>query len=597
MIFSALVIAVVAALAYIWASRGFFSALIHMVCTIIAGAIAFALWEPVAYLIIGSDTSKDGWLTDLAWGAALGLPFAIALAVLRLGIDALLGKNVDLDGATNLIGGGVCGAVSGTITAGIFVISLSSLRMQTTIMGYEPFTFDNNGSLVRSSGLIYPADRLTAWFYSTLSDSTFRTDNNLATWRPNLADEGALLRINHDEGKSKNVIKPDAFKVLGRYTLEAGQDTFNDTFSPKKYSYTYTDGTQALPSQSVIEGYVIAFQPAANEKSGRVIVGNGQLRLVVRKPDGETMGVQPIAVISEANFEDPKSKSGPPLGRWLFDGQKVFIATFNQRNTAPMAFEFPVPKGSEPLALYVKGNRVVLNGEEGAPKIGTFATYRSISERDAAIANRSITPSTAAEELDTSTAVKVNPARWSGEVPMRVSDAIPYNIVLQKDDVGGLEIGGSGRNLHIISGEAKFLNERLSAVRGADPNLQVRRLGADEDIAIVHVVVDGKNTQFGFLSDAAANIDRDKAPLIVDETGQRYACYGYVYQSPTETHITYTPQAAISSLSGLPTITKSQPNDKMTLLFRTGKNVKIKYFVVGGKVVAEFDKPYDVKKQ
>ena len=47
MILSVVVSLIVLLIAYWWASQGLFDAFIHFVCVVIAGALAFAFWEPV----------------------------------------------------------------------------------------------------------------------------------------------------------------------------------------------------------------------------------------------------------------------------------------------------------------------------------------------------------------------------------------------------------------------------------------------------------------------------------------------------------------------------------------------------------------------
>ena len=63
MIMSLIALGVVAGLGYLWATRGFFSALLNLICVVIAGAVAFGLWEPVAFLILasveGAQDSRD----------------------------------------------------------------------------------------------------------------------------------------------------------------------------------------------------------------------------------------------------------------------------------------------------------------------------------------------------------------------------------------------------------------------------------------------------------------------------------------------------------------------------------------------------------
>jgi len=156
MILSLVVILLIGIIAYVWASRGFFSSLVHMICVLVAGAVAFGLWEPIAYAILSAE--PKGWIVDMTWGISLAVPFAVTLAVLRLGIDSILPANADLDPATNLIGGGICGAVAGIVSVGVLVMAISFLRLPSSVGGHEAIGFDPGGSVKRESSLLFPAD-------------------------------------------------------------------------------------------------------------------------------------------------------------------------------------------------------------------------------------------------------------------------------------------------------------------------------------------------------------------------------------------------------------------------------------------------------
>src|SRR5690606_5214305 len=129
------------------------------------------------------------WIVDMAWGVSLAVPFAVTLAALRLGVDSLLPANTDLDPATNLIGGGIRGAVSGTISVGILILAISFLRLPSSVAGHEAIGFDPGGSGQRESSLLFPADRITVGLYSALARSTLRTPTPMDLWRPRLAEE------------------------------------------------------------------------------------------------------------------------------------------------------------------------------------------------------------------------------------------------------------------------------------------------------------------------------------------------------------------------------------------------------------------------
>ena len=136
MIMSAIVIVLVVVVGYIWASRGFFSSMVNMLCVLIAGAVALGVWEPLSYMVL-TKMGGDDWVLDMAWGACLALPFAVVLSILRLATNKLLPANADLDGVSNLVGGGVCGLVAGTVSVGIVVISVSFLRVGQEFAGVE----------------------------------------------------------------------------------------------------------------------------------------------------------------------------------------------------------------------------------------------------------------------------------------------------------------------------------------------------------------------------------------------------------------------------------------------------------------------------
>src|SRR5438477_11176095 len=131
---------IVLAVGYIWLTRGFFSALLHMVCVIAAGAIAFAFWEPLAYFLLGRFTTNSG-LQGVIWAISLVLPFAAALALIRVGFDKMIPWNVAVNDIANYIGGGVCGVISGIITAGILILGIGFLRIAPDEFGYQPLAY------------------------------------------------------------------------------------------------------------------------------------------------------------------------------------------------------------------------------------------------------------------------------------------------------------------------------------------------------------------------------------------------------------------------------------------------------------------------
>jgi uncharacterized membrane protein required for colicin V production len=586
-----LVIAIIGVIAYIWASRGFFSAFLHMLCVIVAGSIAFAVWEPISYLIMGMDDSGSGWLTDMAWSLGLIVPFCIILAIIRLTLDKVVPFNVDLDGVTNLVGGGACGAVSGVLTAGILEIGASYLRIGTELVGYNAMQFESNGSVVRRNAIIPPADRIAAAVFSKLSNTTFRpmSGESLARWRPDLADGGHMMRVTFPspDGGGRQSVKPEAVEVLNHYTYapKEPKDLTRDSFDPERtQSYMYVDGSAMNAGQTTIEGYVVRFKAKAKERNGRIVVGNSQVRLIAHALDGSSsMSIAPLAVISQAAGDKPA------MGRWRFDSQSVFIASVGGQDDAPMVFEFPVPKTHRPIGIEVKGIRTDVR------TMNPFATFDSMTARDNAIRSRAIAPTTKVSDLDNSRAVTYAADPNNQESFIRVTDTIFMGVMIQKDDVGGLEILTEGQNNFINGGSHKFLNSVLSRNIGVDRKLQVRRFAATEDTQIVQVTFDGSNDLFGRLSSAAADVDSKQAPILLDQNGTPYSPVGYMYRDLSETWFHFMPQAPIGSVDDLPSLSRSSPERRLVLIYRVSKNVKVERFVIGNRVLANFKPPVETQ--
>jgi hypothetical protein len=583
MILSAIVILLVAAIAYIWASRGFFSSLVHMLCVLIAGAVALGVWEPLAYLLLEKAGNKD-WVLDMAWGVALVVPFAAVLALLRLLTNKVLPANAALDNVTNLIGGGACGVVSGTVSVGILVIAVSFLRVGQEFGGLTPVDFDNSGSVKRNERLIFPADRITAGLYAYLSDGALRTPTPLSVWRPALADDGSLLRASFNAGGSKITFAPSAYELLGRYTVgeqpPAGakfSELLTDTLTPegqRKQTVLDLDGNAVDATGARIEGFVVNFKPGAKEKTGGIIIGNPQVQLVCRNEDeGRSIALHPFAMISQ---QEAASKD---LGRWRFDGPRNYFRSAGGASEAVMAFEFLVPRGYAPLALSVKGVR------SDVSELAPFSRYAWIQQRDAAIRSGGIFSGviTGSGELDDSTAVTVSVDPTSESPEVIVSPYFMGAGILNKDNLKGLEIN---EDRHIISGEARFFRNELNN-RGLERQLQVRQFAVTEDTRIVQVRV-GVRSRIGLLSPPALATDSGQPPVLVDDAGQRYAAVGFVYSDTSEFHVRFEPGKPVRSTNELPSLSNSRPDQDLMLLYRVSEGVKIRKFAIGNKTVAIF---------
>lgn len=599
-------ILVVLGVTYLWLIRGFFSAFIHLLCVIVAGAIAFAVWEPLAFWILGA-TDPHGIFAGTAWGVALGLPFAITLIVLRIVIDLLIPANAVIASGPNYAGGAVCGLIAGLIASGFVVLSTGFMRVGSAVMGYQPIAFAANGSLQRESKLWVPTDVLVSKLYGHMSKSVFGVDKPLAIYYHDLPDAPNVLRMSFGDGANRITAKPGDFSVEMRYAVGDGQTKLEDLLIDGPLRKLPTVPAQKVtdlegdpyPQGSRLEGFLVRFNAGAREKTeGKISVGGSQIKLLVGRRDPANANnwldlktVYPIAAIGQAEA------STPTAARFRFDARDVYLASVGGASEALFAFEFVVPPTLEPIALTVKGIRqqVADDAKLGKP---TFALKNAL-ERDAKI-NEIVNVvggggTTASETLDNTGATKVEIRNAPGGAPpdigMRVSDRLPYNYTLQKSATGDGNLEIDDKNF-IIDGKTTLV-PTMAKRQGIERPIRIEYFATTPDTNIVQLEVSGRRAS-SLLGQSARAAELVVPPLLRDTNGQTYEPIGYVYEDSTKVELRFTPGSPIRSLSQLPSLSSSRPDQNLILLFRVSKGVSIRQFVLGNKVITEYEPPLPV---
>ncbi len=597
MIMSVLAAGVVALMAYVWLTRGFFSALIHLVCTVIAGAVAFGAWEHVSLAIMGFAPVSGflSFLSGTAWGLGLALPFAVTLAVLRLTIDGVLRANANAGALGNSIGGGVCGALAGVITSGILVMSLGFLRMEPVMLGSQHVGYSQRGYIVRTgdnvSRLIVPTDMLTVRFYGMLSEAVFRTPNSLAARHPYLEELPSSMRMNAFEGKSRNTTRPDDFAVTARFTVGKGANLSSAELLSDLWNSAPQDAKdlndQPFPSGSYIEGFIVRFQAAAKEKDGKVAVGAGQIRLVLQNTTNvsDRLVSHPIAAASQAEATTIAA------GRWRFDAPDTFIASVGGASEANIGFEFVVPPGYEPTYLYVKGIRHDISEGVTAKPSFTFANTR---ERDAFIAK--IAGGDGALPTQVGSSGSTGPVTIGNGVPtpegqfqeipgIKVSNRTPFT--LQDGTLSSLEITSEGEK-QVVGGSEK-LKLDAKEQRGLEKALRIETFQVSADTNLVQVTVD--TTSPSSILGVMNTVTDGGGPVLIDTNNQVYQPVGFVYEDEQMIEIRYTPAQPLRTLAELPALSKSRPAQRLTLLFRVSFGAQIQRFNLGSTPVSIYNPP------
>ena len=583
MYMSLLVIGIVGVMALIWATRGFFSALLHLACTLCAGAIALALWEPLAYALLSSQ--EPGMLVDLAWGVCLIGPFVLALTLLSVACSALIRNNIKVGNMPGLIGGGVLGAAAGFITAGIVVLGVGMTRTQSDFFDYTPIDTDNQGSVIRSSGLWVPADRIVTSLYGFMSRGSLATSEPLARYYPHLADSGHMFR-DGSKGDTllKYTIRPKDVALKGRYTVGLKERVSLPELVGDNKAVLDLDGNKVSGANYYIEGVAVQFKAGAKEKGGQVVVSPAHVQLVMANSGGAEV-FMPIAMISQAKGDSVA------FGRWRFDAKDVLLGSVGSANDPIMLFEFVVPKyaaGDElqPVALYVKGVRLDLYNRDTEATLAPTKVLANAAERDAALNDL-------AADFGRKDDVVPGPGeQWSGDKNANSGEALvnrtnrlPDRIILSSDNVGELELNEGN---FIMNGTCSLDAQKGLLPRGSDRKLIVDRFYPGEGTSIVLVdVTPGKD----FAITAEPSADAKGAPALMDDLGQKHTCVGYVYRDEQLISIYFKPGDPITDKSKIRSMSRSRTDQKLWLVFRVPNGVKITRYVIGATGVKDFTTP------
>lgn len=608
MIMNILAIAILGGVAYAWGSKGGFSSLLNCLCVILAGAIAFGLWEPTANWLISAAGPRgmSSLLADIAWGAGLALPFALSLGILRAATDGLIRKNLKFSPAGDWIVGSVFGLISGIIVSGICVLTLSGTRIGTEAWGYSAIASDNAGNIQRGDSLWVPTDRITSGIYSRLSTASFSTSEPLAQWNPDPAVFEASTRRSSFDGTGRTSIDRKDFEILGRYTLDPAKlqlppappkpapgaaapapipgdpnDVKADSLDPTPQNIKLFDGETADKS-AVLHGVIIKFKAGAKERtSGQIVNGNGQFFLIAEDSDGHRRIFFPSAVVT-------KAQAGKlAIGRFRYDSKDTFLASLGGDSESNWAFEFLVPPQYQPIAIVVKGSRVRFDDSDDKFKPIAFDTR---AKRDALITAGQLTSGRGGGTIDESKAVQITISENSNTGPAIYSNII--GPVLQDGTLGSAITVTNGR---IMSGRATLSPKDLQN-RGVDQNLRVDRYAPPDSVGVFQVDVGLERGEAGLTGAAAREAMSDSStpptPFIIDTNGIRYDAVGYLYQDSQKAEIRYTIGEPLQNIGDdAPVLSKSRPEQKMKLIFTPSIGTEIAGWGVGNKLVAKFVPP------
>lgn len=349
--FNAILIALVLLIAYWWMNQGLFSALLHFACVVVAGCVAFAVWEPIAVLML---TKKV--LPDYAWGISLLGSFSLTLFVCRLACDKLVPDNLNFPQWANFAFGGIFGLGAGMLTMGMCLIGGGFIQSSKDVMGFTGVVRTSNAHGrpdFDNQRLWVPMHSLTEDFYAWLSAGALapETSRSLRDAYPGLADVAfSLHRDSYREGKARTSIPPSAITM-------------------KRFFYATN---VPAPGQAEAPIWVVEMEIGmdATDSGGILSISASQVRLIERLAPGERR--QPRSV-HPSGFSQP-ADSGAAMNPFPFDDVTAFASNVPGAQSTRLFFIFPAGElggmTNPPEFIQIKGLRVRLPAADQVIELG-----------------------------------------------------------------------------------------------------------------------------------------------------------------------------------------------------------------------------------
>ncbi len=316
------VIALVLLIAYWWATQGAFSAIIHLLCVIVAGALALAFWEPLTMGLLLRGTDLDVY----AWGMSLVGIFVVALLGLRLLTNKLLPANVNLPRWANLALGFPVGAVAGVLSIGILILGAGHVQSERQILGFEGHARSTrDGKVQEIRKLWLPCHQITDTFYSWLSVNALSSRKPLRQYSPDLYRQAAgLVRDTFKRGRGQVALAGSAATIQGTYLA---------------------------PPHMGLCAVRIKFGRGARDFGEQLTVSASQLRLIGAVTDARAKPyvAYPVRWSQHVNANR--------VATFVFDDVSHYITSVPGRDDAEVVVEFPLPAGVQPRFIQIKGTR------------------------------------------------------------------------------------------------------------------------------------------------------------------------------------------------------------------------------------------------
>jgi hypothetical protein len=503
--FNIVLILLVALIAYWWANQGLFSALLHLLCVVLAGAIALAFWEP---LTVGLLLDLKGF-SGYAWGVSLVLLFAVTLFLLRLAFDRLAPANVAVPHWANLTFGGLFGAGAGVLTIGILVIGCGFIQSTNEFMGFKGYRRDLQTSRVEKiNGLFLPFHEWTADFYGWLSVGSLESAQPLWHYYPDLDRQATLIRDSFGGGRGQISMPPEGCEV--------------------KAAYSVPESNRFLVK--------VHFNNESRDFGHQLTISSSQIRLIERVPRGSARKARTIY---------PDIWTGWEQGAYhQFDDTTYYITSEPGKKTSDALIEFQIPANFTPGYIQIRGTRYALPAQRAQIDQAQLQEMRS------------------GRDLRTRPANVVSD--WSS-VPQIPRDDIRVKNDIRPVSVSTnmLPAGISHIDRYLSEGKAEF---RRGGMR---PSRTLRILGIYEPKGTRCVKLEIGRGKVTDVFSRSQEFPANARLALVDAQGETYEPIGYLYRKDQVTTIELRPGDYVATLDDLPRPPASGENELQLIFYVT----------------------------
>ena len=501
MILNLVVIVFVLGMAVMGGTYGLFASLLHLGLVITAGALAFALWEPLAYGVF------MGVAPSLAWGVSLVGGFAVLLLVFRVVLDKFVPGNLKLPRLADQLGGGAAGAFSGLLTAGLVVLGLSYLPLPVSIAGYQPYEVQARGNVAPrdGGGLWTNADGLAADLFGRLSGGAFSSSTPLASYVPDLRRRATEHRLARQYDENVSLVAQPA-DITPTVTAVFRGDQLPGIDPAFAANLLTAIGSDRMVSVGV--NFAKASGSATWDSDGILRLPPVSVRLATRQRGSLGDWAEPVGF----------SKVVDGTRRTFFPATSNQILATSSVAPQELIWHFLVPADREPDFLLVRNTRVNLS-EPQSPEPADYATLvGNPAEGGGALA-------AASSEIVRSggTAVDAEPSTFSGHKAVYLEDNAALPTTVSKNNAQFLQsdenavTGGRGT---AQPGGARSRNLSLSSIFVAE-GLRPLRVELEP--------VRAQNT-LAAIGQAAQNVSNTQEIWLQDSNGRKHYPFAWVLQ-------------------------------------------------------------------